>query len=160
MTAVGPSDVGVTSDTALGDWYVNRLLVDRQPLLLLVSALSLLPIVLPARDVRALPDRLGVVVRGRLSRLGVTAKVIDAEVTAMSPVTVAPTVDRSVVGIMVDFAKAIPSYLPERTWNATALPFVEARLAETPCHATRRFEEVIFPAEKASALLVARWHAG
>jgi len=29
-----------TSDTALGDWYVNRLIVDRQPLLLLVSAAS------------------------------------------------------------------------------------------------------------------------
>ena len=25
-------------DTALGDWYVNRLVVDRQPLLLLVRA--------------------------------------------------------------------------------------------------------------------------
>lgn len=160
MPVVAPSDYGVTSDTALGDWYVNRLVVDRQPLLLLVSALSLLPIVLPARDVRTLPDRLGDVVRGRLRRLGVAAKVIDAEITAMTPVTVAPTVNRSVVGIMVDFAKAIPSYLPERAWDATALPYVEAHLAETPCHASRRFEEVIFPEQKAPELLVARWNAG
>jgi hypothetical protein len=27
----------VESDTALGDWYLNRLVVDRRPLLLLVS---------------------------------------------------------------------------------------------------------------------------
>lgn len=32
------------SDTAPGDWYVNRLVVDRRPLLLLVSGSSLLPI--------------------------------------------------------------------------------------------------------------------
>ena len=30
------------SDTALGDWYVNRLTVDRRPLLLLVSSHGLL----------------------------------------------------------------------------------------------------------------------
>jgi hypothetical protein len=29
-----------SSTTALGDWYVNRLIVDRQPLLLLVSSTS------------------------------------------------------------------------------------------------------------------------
>jgi hypothetical protein len=34
--------VPVCSDTALGDWYVNRIVVDRQPLLLLVSSTSLL----------------------------------------------------------------------------------------------------------------------
>jgi uncharacterized protein DUF6933 len=44
--------VPVSHDTALGDWYVNRIVVDRQPLLLLVSSASLLPLLLPARDVR------------------------------------------------------------------------------------------------------------
>lgn len=42
------------SDTALGDWYVDRLVVDRRPLLLLASVSSLLPIVVPAREVRRL----------------------------------------------------------------------------------------------------------
>ena len=41
-----------SSDTALGDWYVNRLVVDRQPLLILVSSASLLPLLVPARDVK------------------------------------------------------------------------------------------------------------
>jgi len=160
MSTLRPSgSAGETSDTALGDWYVNRLVVDRQPLLLLVSSLALLPIVLPARDVRSLPGRLADVVRGRLKRLGVDATRINAEATAMQPVTVAPTTDRSVLGIMVEFAKAIPSYLPEHNWEATMLPFVEARLAETPCHATRRFEHVIFPESKAPELLAARWDA-
>lgn len=46
------------SDTALGDWYVNRIVVDRKPLLILVSSASLLSILTPARSVRTLPDRL------------------------------------------------------------------------------------------------------
>jgi hypothetical protein len=45
------SDVSKPSDTALGDWYVNRLVVDRRPLLLLVSSSSLLPMLVPGRDV-------------------------------------------------------------------------------------------------------------
>jgi hypothetical protein len=45
------------SDTALGDWYVNRLVVDRQPLLILVSSTSLLPLLVPARDVQGLAGR-------------------------------------------------------------------------------------------------------
>ena len=59
------------SDTALGDWYVNRVVVDRQPLLLLVSSLSLLAIIAPARKVRDLPKRLPRVVVDRLLRLGI-----------------------------------------------------------------------------------------
>lgn len=159
MTVLPFSEVGAASDTALGDWYVNRLVVDRQPLLLLVSGLSLLTILQPAREVRGLPARLAELVRGRLERLGATAEVIHAEVAAMVPVAIAPTVDRSVVGIMVDSAKAIPSYLPMGGWDAATLRFVEARLAETPCHATRPFEQVVFPARQAVKLLGERWRA-
>ncbi len=78
----------------------------------------------------------------------------------MSPVLVAPTIDRSVVGIMVDFAKAVPFYVNRGPWDETTLAFVEARLAGTPCHAGRRFDEVVFPDRKAPELLLARWSAG
>ena len=61
---------------------------------------------------------------------------------------------------MVDFAKSIPFHLEVGAWDETTLPFVEARLAETPCHAGRRFEDVVFPERKASELLLARWGAG
>ena len=148
------------SECALGDWYVNRISIDRRPLLLLVSSASLLPILLPARDVRSLPDRLAECVSGRLRRLGISPTVIAAEVTAMDPVVVGPTLDRSVVGIMVDFAKGVPFYLTAGGWDETSLPFAEARLAETPCHASRRFDEVVFPEQKAPELLLARWGAG
>jgi Domain of unknown function (DUF6933) len=153
------SEPAATSDTALGDWYVNRLVVDRRPLLLLVSSTSLLSLLVPARDVRALPDHLPRLIGSRLRRLGVGEELIRPELAAMTPVVVAPTVDRSVMGTVVDFAKDIPYRLEIGGWDDSTLPFVEARLAETPCHAARRFEDVIFPQSDAPKLLAKRWHA-
>ena len=147
------------SDTALGDWYANRIVVDRQPLLLLVSSASLLPLLLPARDVRSLPGRLGALVEARLRRCGIDARAIDAEQQAMRPVVIGPTVDRSVLGIMVDFAKAVSYQLKPGRWNEDTLSLVEERLAETPCHAARSADRVIVPETKAPALLRAKWLA-
>ena len=148
------------SDTALCDWYVNRLVVDRQPLLILVSSCSLLSLLNPARDVRALPDRLSALVAARLYRLGIAQPLIDAEVAAMDTVAVAKTLDRSVVGTMVDFALMIPSYLRIDGWDETTLPLVEARLAATPCRASGRAEAVTFPEQAVPRLLAQRWPAG
>jgi hypothetical protein len=151
--------VPVCDDTALGDWYVNRIVVDRQPLLLLVSSVSLLPMLLPARDVRGLPGRLGALVAARLRRCGIDARAIDAEQQAMRPVVIGPTVDRSVLGVMVDFAKAVPYHLEPGRWNEDTLEIVEGRLAETPCHAGRSAHRVIFPEKKAPDLLRSKWLA-
>lgn len=151
--------VPVCDDTALGDWYVNRIVVDRQPLLLLVSSASLLPMLLPARDVRSLPGRLGALVEARLRRCGIDGRAVDAERQAMRPVVLGPTVDRSVLGIMVDFAKAVPYHLEPGRWNEDTLALVEERLAETPCHAGRSADRVIFPERKAPDLLHAKWLA-
>ncbi|MBK8006072.1 MAG: hypothetical protein IPK12_19725 [Gemmatimonadetes bacterium] len=145
------------SDTALGDWYVNRLVVDRRPLLLLTSSRGLLPLLVPAREVKTLPGRLATLVAARLHRLGAPPSVVDAECAAMVPVRVARTTDRSVLGSMVDFAYAVEAHLERGRWDETTLPFVESRLAETPCHASRRLEEVIWPVAAAPKLLESRW---
>lgn len=155
-SALPTTDAPDASDTALGDWYVNRVVVGRQPLLLLVSSTSLLPIVLPARDVRSLPQRLGALVAARLQRLGIGADMIAAEVRAMQPVVVAPTVSRSVLGTMVDFAKAIPYYSISTYRGAPGLAGLEDWLAETPCHAAWSADRVVFPDRKAVELLMAR----
>lgn len=63
-----PINPRLPSDTALGDWYANRIVVDRKPLLLLISSLSLLPVLIRAREVRTLPERLPGIVRDRLLR--------------------------------------------------------------------------------------------
>jgi len=148
------------ADTALGDWYANRFVVDRRPLLLLVSSRSLLPILLPARDLKSLPDRLPDLVAQRLRRFGVARSLIEAEVRAMTPVHVAKTASRSVLGIMVDFAFAVPLHLEAGRWDETSLPFVEAALQETPCFVTRPDSETVFPDQSTPALLHSRWGAG
>lgn len=58
-------------DTALGNWYANRIVVDRKPLLVLLGSRALLAILLPARQLRTLPLRLGGVVAQRPRRFGV-----------------------------------------------------------------------------------------
>ncbi len=151
-----PLETGSTP--ALGDWYVNRLVVDRRPLLLLVSSASLLPVVVPAHDARSLPARLALVVGQRLRRAGVAQDLIDAEVRAMTPVAITGTLDRSVLGIMVDFAKSLPYYIEPGNRTESELHQAEARLAETPCFAGKRGDRVVSPEAKAPTLLNERWN--
>lgn len=160
LKALPLSTMGVeASDAALGDWYVNRIVVDRQPLLLLVSSKSRLPMLAPARNVKGLPERLPHMIRDRISRLGLAPGIVDAEVRASRPVLVGKTIDRSVTGQMVDFAKAVPYYLPEAGWNDAALRMIEERLAETPCLASGPFDQVVFPDQAAVRILMEAWPA-
>jgi hypothetical protein len=155
-----PAPTPVTAEantTALGDWYVNRVVVDRRPLLLFISSESLLPILLPARDVRSLPDFLPDLVKRRLGRLGIASALIRAEVSALTPVHVGPTQDRSVVGILTDFCRTLPYHLATGDWGAAELVEAEDRLAGTPCFASRRFEDTVFPDRKSVELLWRCW---
>ena len=145
------------SDTALGDWYVNRVVVKHHPLLILVSSASLLPLLVPARAVRGLPARLSGIVKTRLARFGVPARMIAAEEEAMATVIIQPTLDRSIVGIMVEFARALPYHPAFGQFDETSLASVEDWLAETPCHAGGRDEDVVFPDRRAPELLRQKW---
>jgi len=146
-----------SSDTALGDWYVNQIVVDRQPLLLFVSSTSLLAILAPARNVKTLPGRLSTLISERLRRLGIEDHLIDSEMRVMQDVQVGSTQDRSVTGTMVDFAKALPYYLPIDGWSNSELQSVEDRLSETPCRCSRSYEDTIWPLEVTHRLLKERW---
>ncbi len=75
----------------------------------------------------------------------------------MRPVVTAPTCDRSVLGILVDFARSVPYHLQGDGPDENKLAYVEDRLAGTPCHASRRFDEVVFPELVAAKLLADRW---
>lgn len=158
LRALPPPDAAeLPSDSALGDWYVSRFIVDSQPLLMLVSSTSLLAILARARDVRNLPRRLPGIVAARLERLGIGARLIDAEVASMDPVHVGATRDRSVLGSLVDFAKTTEFYLPIRNWDDSSVLEVEDLLAKTPCRCGGSFETTIFPNLAAPRLLQAKW---
>lgn len=145
------------SDTALGDWYVNRVVLDRQPLLLLLSSASLLAIVVPARGVKSLPVDLPSLVSRRLAQLGVSPHLRQREIEAMSVVKVGPTTDRSVLGTMVDFAKVLPMLLPSDGWVDLDLREAEVRFEETPCRASGPDSKVIWPGRKSHQLLESKW---
>jgi len=151
-------DVAV-SDTALGDWYVNRITVDRQPILLLVSSTSLLAMLTHARNVKTLPSRVSELVANRLRRMGIDEHLIHAEVQAMDLAVVGPTRDRSVTGQMVDFAKAVPYYVPMGDLDGSMLRFAEDWLGETPCRSSRSDAATVWPARDAARLLAERWSA-
>lgn len=150
-----PDPVG---STALGDWYATRVVVDRVPVLVVISAHSLLPLLLRAQDTRTLPERLPDLVRARLRRLGVPAEQVERECRAMGPVSVAKTENRSVVGILVEFGRLLPHWLPH-PWVDGDLIDTEARLAEVPCFVGRRPRRTIFPVDQARTLMSERWAA-
>jgi len=118
--AVGPPDA------LLGDWFVNRFVLERQPLLILVSSASLLPILEPARQVRTLADRLPAIVHRRLTELGIDEALIADELAAMGRVLIAPTNDRSILGTMNEFVSffstALLSFFPH-CWGYFCLSF-------------------------------------
>ena len=145
-----------SSDTALGDWYCTRLVVDRQPLLLFVSSVSLMAFLEPARNLKDLPERFPELVWRRLRYLPLPQYVIECEVKAMDKVYVRATLDRSIVGTMVEFAKSVPYYIPEGVWSSADFPMVEHKLMRTPCRASKR-GRTIFPDRETPRVLLAKW---
>lgn len=154
------SEEAVESETALGDWYVNRIVVDRRPLLILVSSTSLLSVLTPARSVRTLPSRLAELVAARLGRLGVTPEVIARETAVMADVILAPTIDRSVLGTTVEFGRLIPYHFPEDAWDESFLPHVESVLSRVPSRLRGSGEAYITPKDVAKRVLENRWSSG
>ena len=69
----------------------------------------------------------------------------------------ANTKDRSVLGFMNDFGKNLPYYFDARYSIEATLESVEARLADTPCHASGRLSKSFYPAQKAVELLWSKW---
>jgi hypothetical protein len=120
------------STTALGDWFVRPLNVGRNRLLLCTSAPSLLPVIVPAKDLHHLPARLVNALIPVLRVLDVPDAQIDSEVQAMSDHRFAKTNSRTVLGSMTDFIRMADWQIYEGPQPpdllATAL-----ELAEAPC---------------------------
>ena len=146
------SDGSGESTNTLGDWYVNRITVDRRPLLILVSSASLLSILTAAQSVKTPPTRLPDLVASRLLRLGISPNAIAREKAAMLETRVAPTNSKSIVGTMVDFGKNVPVYLPEGNWGATDLRYAEAQLGNIPSHLPGDKKRYMIPVDLALEL--------
>lgn len=117
------------SDGRLGDWYANLLHVGRLQLVLAISEKTFLPVVVPAAPGTRLIARLREAAATQLRLLGIPGDAVEAEKQAMHEAVYAKSANRQVLGILVDFAKALPYYLDQDP----SLASVARKLAETPC---------------------------
>ena len=102
----------IHSTTVLGDWFVGLQFFGRRQLVLAVSARTLLPVLLPARNVRDLPTALPDAVARMLLALGVPRTAVATECAEMKDAVIAKTNDRRVLGSMNDFARMLDGWLP------------------------------------------------
>lgn len=101
----------VEPTTALGDWYAHLLMIERQHLVMLVSAGSRLCVLTTARDIDGLAKRFQDALTEVLQALTVSEEAIQRERDAMAEVCyglTTGTVDgRSVLGSINDFTKPL-----------------------------------------------------
>ena len=118
------------STTRLGDWYGNLLYVHKKQLALFVSEKSLLPVLIPARELSELTAALTSALTILLGAMGARRGAVETEVARMHELSFGPTSSRSVLGSMNDMKRAIDFHLgrnPEMRLNDLAID-----LGETP----------------------------
>lgn len=91
------------STTDLGDWFATALFW-KPHVALLVNARTLIPLFVPLAPAATLLDRLPAGIESILRQHGVDEAFVAGEVAAMDAVRLAPTNDRSTVGVMNEFA--------------------------------------------------------
>ena len=138
-------------ENALGHWYANILTIRRTPLVLAVSEHSLLSVIVPGAPFNTLPDRVIQAVGELLPRLGIRGDLITREIDAMTPLQVAPTASRQVLGCLNRFAFDLElnfEYHPERSLMERQIWMAEEISTVTGYRLAR---------EVAADLLTAKW---
>ena len=124
---------GERSTTLLGDWYATAWLW-RPQVALFVSEATLFPVLVPLAPAATLLKRFPDHLCQALSSQGVSPAFIDQELAETRDARLAPTANRSLLGIMNEF-----TFLAEHTRNraealdATGLAELSGWLASTPC---------------------------
>ena len=99
----------------------------RKPIILAVSARTLLPVLIPARDPASLGPRLAAALAEILAALGIPADQIRDEQQQMAQIAFAPTSSRQILGTMNDFDRMLEP-APGQSLTSAAL-----ELAQAPC---------------------------
>jgi hypothetical protein len=129
-SSAGDNDASTT--TALGDWFIRQYNIGRHRLLLSTSSASLLTVIVPARDLSHVAERLSAAVHELLFALGAPLDQINREIGEMQHARFAGTNSRSILGSMNDMAYLADGYL-----EGYAIPdhllVAELRMAQAPC---------------------------
>jgi hypothetical protein len=94
----------VPSTTRLGDWYGNILRIGRHQHLLFISEHSRLPVVIPIREAKRVETIFPNAVCAVLAAVGIADESIADERLRMSEIAFGPTMNRSLLGTLNDFA--------------------------------------------------------
>ncbi len=116
--------------TVLGDWYATVLFWKPQVGLFLNES-TLLPVLLPLAPAATVIDRFPTALATVLRRHGISEAFIEAESEAMADHCLAKTKNRSVVGMMTEFAFLGGAYAESE--HAVDLVELSLWLARTPC---------------------------
>ncbi len=138
---------GDVSTGVLGEWFATALFWKPQ-VALVVNARTFLPVFMPLAPGGKLLERLPDEIARILALHGVDHATIDAERDQMADVRIAPTNDRSVVGVMTEFA-----FLGEHFFEGD-LTALSLRMAATPVGPLRSTHR--FPDRALAALLIDR----
>lgn len=119
-----------SSTTILGSWYAT-VLFWRPQVALFVNEATLLPVLIPLAPAVTLLERFSATLDTVLTAHGAAEEVISAELAVMEDRVLAKTTNRSVVGIMNEFAFLAAAW---RDPNGDSdLLGLSLRLAGTPC---------------------------
>jgi hypothetical protein len=116
------------SSTALGDWYATALFW-RPQVALLVNESTLFPVLVPLAPAKTVVDRFVTALGTLLTALGARSRFVEAETRQMDQWRLAKTANRSVVGIMNEFAYLGEAYMQDHL----SLLELSLRLSQTPC---------------------------
>ena len=126
-TPTGEEDAAST--TAVGDWYATVLFWKPQ-VALYVSESTLLPVLMPFAPAISVNARFPSALAEMLHAHGVREPFLHAEVAQMQEWRLARTANRSVIGMMTDFARLANLVRDSRGEDLVALSLW---LARTPC---------------------------
>ena len=129
-TKAAPRQIDEISTTALGPWYATALFW-RPQVALFVNERTLLPVLVPLAPALSVADRLGPALAKVLTAQGASTTFVESELSEMAEYRLAKTANRSVVGIMNEFA-FLAEVFTDRPGEPSLLD-LSLRLAETPC---------------------------
>ena len=132
LRLAGPSTVSDDDrgTTLLGPWYAT-VLFWRPRVVLLVNEVTLLPVLVPLAPAATLTGRVAEQISTVLTAHDVPVTFIDQERRHMRTVQLGVTANRSVVGVMIEFARLAEVHHGDDP--AVDLVELAVRLAATPC---------------------------
>jgi hypothetical protein len=136
------------STSILGEWYVN-VVRWRRPVALFVSELTLLPVLLPLAPANKVIERLPGALAEVLGAIGLDPAFIDGELAEMTDWRLGSTRNRSVLGVMNEFA-FLARFRYEEDRDAVDLLSLSVDLAGTPC--SPLYKRAITPRDEVHAV--------